>query len=132
MARAAKGKPPRDELSALYDDLAADPGNPGLRKVLGDWLEDHDQPAAAECVRWTAANGKRPYPGSARSFVWFDAGKVDESLGDPESNLPAELFGLLEGGAAQASHRRYPSLREAEEALQAAWARKGKRRKRGK
>jgi hypothetical protein len=106
----------------LLDDLSHSPDNWRLRGVLADWCEDADQPGPAVCLRWMIRNRKRPHPGFHKGATWFNADTVAPDLGDPESDLPGELFARLEGGKEIAHYKVFPSLRAAEEALLAAWS----------
>jgi uncharacterized protein (TIGR02996 family) len=114
-------------LEQLVGDLEAAPEDWKLRGVLADWFEDNGRPERAECLRWMVRQHKRPYGGYRLGKLavacWFNADTISAGLGDPESDIPGTLFLLLEGGKAVANHRSFPSLRQAEEALQAAWVR---------
>ena len=106
----------------LLEDLCREPEDWKLRGVLADWYDDNDQADPAACLRWMIRHKKRPYHGARQGATWFNANTVAPGLGDPESDIPEELFRLLEGGKEVANHKSFPSLREAEEALLSAWA----------
>jgi uncharacterized protein (TIGR02996 family) len=110
-------------LQHFLNEVSAAPGDWPLRGVAADWCEDHGEPSHAECLRWTRDRRKRPYHFPSDRATWFNAAGVDAALGDPESDLPPELFAKLEGGAAVANQRGYADGPEAELALLAAWAR---------
>jgi uncharacterized protein (TIGR02996 family) len=107
----------------LLDDLCRAPEDWKLRGVLADWFEDNNQTEAAACLRWMIRNQKRPYHGANRGATWFNADTVAPGLGDPESDIPGDLFKLLEGGKEVANHKSFTALRDAEESILAAWAR---------
>ena len=46
-------------LTALYDELEANPSDSLTLCALADWFEENDQDKAAECVRWLAEMGNR-------------------------------------------------------------------------
>jgi len=106
----------------LLADLCSAPENWELRGVLADWCEDNDLSEQAACLRWMIRHHKRPYHGTQQRATWFNADTIAPGLGDPESDLPGELFRLLEGGKEIANHKSYDTLREAEESLLAAWS----------
>ena len=109
-------------------DLLLTPDDRMLRGIYADWCEDNDLPEFAECLRWMAAQNKRPLRGSAGTGTWFDADTIVAGLGDEESDLPDALFRWIEGGVEFRNHRRFDSLPDAECAVLAAW---GKARKAG-
>jgi hypothetical protein len=109
-------------LDQFLDDLADKPEDWTLRGVVADWAEDNDRADLAACLRWMIKNEKRPYHGSTGGATWFNAETVSDGLGDPQSDIPAALFKLLEGGKEVANHKSFPSLRAAEESFQSAWA----------
>jgi hypothetical protein len=108
-------------LDQFLQDLADKPDDWNLRGVVADWAEDNNRPDLAECLRWMIKHNKRPYPSSSGGATWFNAETISTGLGDPESDIPAALFGLLQGGQEVAHHKSFPSLRAAEESFQAAW-----------
>jgi len=105
----------------FLEDLAANPSDTHTRGVMADWAEDNDRPLLAECLRWMVKNDKRPYSGSSGGGTWFNKETIADGLGDPESDLPAEIYSKLEGGNEVANHKSFPNLRAAEEAMHAAW-----------
>jgi uncharacterized protein (TIGR02996 family) len=109
----------------LLDDLCNAPNDWDLRGVLADWYEDNNFPDEAACLRWMIQQRKRPYHGANRTATWFNADKVRTGLGDPESDIPAALFQLLEGGREVGNHKRFPTICAAEESLLAAWRKAG-------
>jgi uncharacterized protein (TIGR02996 family) len=109
----------RDE---LMEDLCRAPADWKMRGVLADWYEDNDQPEQAACLRWMIQHHKRPYHGAHRGATWFNADTIGQGLGDPESDIPGEVFRLLEGGKEVANHKSFTAVREAEEAILAAWS----------
>jgi hypothetical protein len=115
-------KAEREKAQALHDRRQRD-----LRNIFADWLDDDGDAEASACLRYTAAEGKWPYrkesdaPESAVAAAWFNAGKITQGLGHESSDLPEDLYKLLQGGKEIANHRLYASPREAEEALVAAW-----------
>jgi hypothetical protein len=108
-------------LDQFLEDLQKAPEDWSLRGVIADWGEDNNRPELAGCLRWMIRKRKRPYHGASGAATWFNAETVAQDLGDPESDIPAAIFNLLEGGEEVANHKSFPSLRAAEEALQAAW-----------
>jgi uncharacterized protein (TIGR02996 family) len=108
-------------LEAFFEDLAEKPEDWQVRGVFADWCEDNGKPELAECLRWMIRRQKRPYHGSGTSFTWFNADTIRAGMGDPESDLPGRVYDRLSGGTQVANHRSYATLREAEEALYAAW-----------
>ena len=113
-----------DYMSALYSDVEKNPDDWVVRSIFADWCEDNGR-GEAECVRWLVDNRKRPYlmPGTGTTATWFNARAVEPGLGDPESDIPEELYKALSGGEEQANHRTFRSLKEAEKALWDAWVR---------
>jgi uncharacterized protein (TIGR02996 family) len=109
----------RDQLLA---DLCRAPEDWKLRGVLADWCEDNDHAEAAACLRWMIRHQKRPYHGAPRGATWFNADTISPGLGDPQSDLPGELFERLEGGKEVAHHKSFTTVRDAEESILAAWA----------
>lgn len=91
------------------------------RNVLADYYADTEQRALYDCQAWQVAQGKRPYVGSLPNAAVFDAATVSESILDPESNYPHQLFAHLKGGKPVANHRSYPTLAECEADVEAAW-----------
>ncbi len=114
-------------LGAFYQDLAQRPDDWALRGVMADWCDDNRLPAVAECLRWMVQHHKRPHLGTDQTFSWFDAAKIEEGLGDPESDVPGPVYKKIKGGQESAHHKTFLSLREAEEAFQTAWAAARKR-----
>jgi uncharacterized protein (TIGR02996 family) len=108
-------------LDQFLNDVAATPEDWSLRGVLADWAEDNNRPQLAECLRWMIRRHKRPYHGSSGGGTWFNADTIAQGLGDPESDIPAAVFMLLEGGNEVANHKSFTTLRAAEEAFQLAW-----------
>lgn len=61
--------------AALLRALAADPDDDAVRLVFADWLDDHDRPAEAECVRLQVAFAalvavEGEFGGFERSLAW--------------------------------------------------------------
>ena len=52
---------------------------------------------------------------------WFDKANVPDTLGDPGSNVPKNVYDRLEGGKVTANHKTFKTLEEAEESFLAAW-----------
>ncbi len=93
-------------------------------RMYGDYCEDNKQDYLAECLRWQADNKHRPLvDSSSPNAAWFNKNVVTTlGIGDPESDLPEELYNNLEDGKVVANHKSYESLLLAEKALQKAWA----------
>jgi hypothetical protein len=108
-------------LDQLLKDLSGAPDDWSLRGVIADWAEDNNRPQLAECLRWMIRQHKRPYHGSSGGGTWFNEDTIAEGLGDPESDIPGEVFTRLEGGNEVANHKTFPTLRAAEESFQEAW-----------
>ena len=108
-------------LDQLLKDLSGSPDDWSLRGVIADWAEDNNRPQLAECLRWMIRQNKRPYHGSSGGGTWFNEDTIAEGLGDPESDIPAEVFTRLEGGNEVANHKTFATLRAAEESFQEAW-----------
>jgi hypothetical protein len=108
-------------LDQFMKDLAGAPEDWSLRGVIADWAEDNNRPQLAECLRWMIRQHKRPYHGSSGGGTWFNEDTIAEGLGDPESDIPAEVFTRLEGGNEVANHKTFLTLRAAEESFQEAW-----------
>ena len=109
-------------LQHFLDDLCATPEDWALRGVVADWAEDNDQPRLAEALRWMIRHQKRPYLDSTGTGTWFNAETVSPGLGDPEADIPEEVYTHLDGGKKTANHKKFPSMREAEESFLRAWA----------
>jgi hypothetical protein len=109
-------------LDQFLEELGQGPDDWKLRGIVADWAEDNNRPELAECLRWMVRLRKRPYHSTAGGATWFNVETIAEGLGDPESDIPAAVFAILEGGKEIANHKSFPSLRAAEEAFQAAWA----------
>jgi uncharacterized protein (TIGR02996 family) len=105
----------------LLQDIADHPDDWSLRAIAADWAEDHGETNLAECLRWMIRHRKRPYRSARNLACWFDADRIDPGLGDPESDIPGQLFELLPFGEQQANHRIFINVRQAEEALYRAW-----------
>jgi hypothetical protein len=101
--------------------LAAEKKSATLRSMLADWCEDHHRHPEAECLRWAVKNGKRCYSDGGQG-AWFNAKTIAPGMGDPESDLPEELYKQLEGGATTANHMNFESAELAERKLLSAWA----------
>src|SRR5262245_12277078 len=80
-----------------------------------DWCVENDVQGVAACLRWMVHRQKRPYRGSAGRGTWFNADTIMSGLGDPESDIPGAVFGLLDGGQLVANHKAYTTLAKAEE-----------------
>jgi hypothetical protein len=105
----------------LYATLGKDPNDWPTRSVLADCHEEAGRQQAAECVRWMVLARKRPYRAQAGTYHWFNAAEVTTGT-DPESDLPAALYSALRGREGyKGLFRDYPTLREADEDLYAAW-----------
>ncbi len=107
----------------FVEGLAESPDDWALRNVFADWCAENDRQGVAACLLWMVRRKKRPYRGSGGRGTWFNADTISPGLGDPESDIPAAVFGLLEGGQAVANHKAYSTLAKAEEAFYAAWQR---------
>jgi hypothetical protein len=129
-----------DRLTTKSDDWEA-------RSGLAQQAQSDGNAYLAECLRWQIAHRKRPYHAESTTiYSWRNADILSArsiqdaghdlmfpfnadtifggpgSLGDEESDLPGVLYSHLTGGNDVASHRQYPTLQLAEEALHAAWA----------
>jgi len=82
---------PRQFLQGLMDT----PDDWALRTVFADWCLDNDRPGVAACLLWMVRQRKRPYRGWAGRGTWFNADTIKEGLGDPESDIPGVVFGML-------------------------------------
>src|SRR4051812_24233227 len=106
----------------LLDDLCRKPDDWTLREVLASWFEDNGLPEEAACLRWMLENKKWPYHGGPQSpATWFDADTISPGLGDPESDVPGAVFAYLEGGTQVRNHMTFADVKDAVEALLAAW-----------
>ncbi len=107
----------------LFADLYANPNDWRMRNVVFDWYEDNGCPDEAACLTWMLENRKRPYSSGTDSVAsWFNGGKIQSDLGDGESDLPEEVYNLLENySSTRANHRTYASVQAAEEAFVIAW-----------
>ena len=105
----------------FVEGLARAPGDWDLRAVFADWCEENAEADVAACLRWMVRHEKRPYHGSSDRATWFNADTIGQGLGDPESDIPAAIFTLLEGGTALANHKAYATVPQAEEAFYHAW-----------
>ncbi len=114
-------------LDHFLQDLAKTPSDWDFLGLVADWAEDNDQPYLAECLRWMIRQRKRPNLDVSGTGTWFNAETIPEGLGDPESDVPAVLYKLLEGGNEIAHHKMFPTVREAEKALLMAWVKAPKR-----
>lgn len=123
-------------MSSVYLQLLKDiedcPEDWGCRLILADWADwaDYiDKRSMAECLRWMVRNHKRPYHSepspAAETWTWFNADTIAEGLSDPLSDIPGELYRVLEGGKEIAHHKVFATSLEAEEAIYAAWTKVG-------
>jgi uncharacterized protein (TIGR02996 family) len=130
---------PRDtSLDSLYLTLDAEPGDRVTMLALADWYEEHDQPDAADCLRWTVEGRLWPflYRRDGAMAVccqtwhdrWFWWAVSDKDYGRdwghaPECRLPFALWKRLKHTFKYdpAVFKEYPSRRAAYEALFAAW-----------
>jgi hypothetical protein len=136
--------PDYDALDAFYRALEECPGDAATLAALADWYEEYDQGPSAACLRWTAEQQRWPFQYwrngpviySIRSwqegwYWWADEEQsFSRSSGIPgHCRLPPPLWQHLGHrlGFPPSLFKDYPTLREAYEALFAAW-RKGQPR----
>ncbi len=105
----------------LLQDALARPDDFRAKNLLADFLYDQ-QDDEYHAVAWQVQNRKRPYRHKDGRASWFDQDKVAKILGDPQSDLPHEVFERLEG-AKEANHKTYASAVEAELAFVRAFVR---------
>jgi uncharacterized protein (TIGR02996 family) len=125
------------ELHALYLALEANPEDRLIRLALADWYDDHDQFAAAACLRWLIAAGRTPYryfrdaplryhhETWADGWYWWTTEKEPEAWGYPEACiLPFPLWERLlhTFDYDPTTFKEFATLRRCYEAVIAAWA----------
>jgi uncharacterized protein (TIGR02996 family) len=129
-----------DPVSAFYLVLEESPGDTATLLALSDWYEEHGDLSAAECVRWSARRKRWPFrywrdgPLSVASADWHD-GWFWWTTDDPhygtdwghpqECRLPQKLWISLRHSIPYSPLvvKEYQTVREAYEALVAAWPR---------
>lgn len=104
-------------VESLFANVVENQSDWHFRSILADWYDDHNVYGEAECYRWMVTNRKRPYNGSPPNASWFNDQTVAPGLGDSESDIPEEVYKVLDGGKVTANHRTYPSIEEAEKAF---------------
>lgn len=106
----------------FLEDLTNEPNNWILRNIFADWAEENKLYSLHACLQWMITNNKRPYIGNNKSGSWFNTETIASDLGDPESDIPSELYIALEGGDTKANHKNYKNYSEAEKSLYNAWS----------
>jgi uncharacterized protein (TIGR02996 family) len=127
-----------DPLQAFYLVMDENPGDRVTLLALADWYEEHDQPDAADCLRWAARHGHRPFRYGVNggltvsSAVWHD-GWFWWSIDDPyhgrdwghddSCRLPPPVWNKLRHtfNYDPAVFKEYPTRRDAFEALIEIW-----------
>jgi hypothetical protein len=112
---------------ALFLALEADAADRVVQAALADWFDEHGDTAAAACLRWLAARGRRPGFNSIQQtygkFFW----ELDDRkpiINDPPAQLPGPLWQALRDNDEPhpvASFKSYRSARAAYLALLEAW-----------
>jgi hypothetical protein len=106
-------------LDAFFATLTQAPGDWLTRSALADWYEENGLDRAADCVRWMVRQQRRPSVNAAGMAFWFDA-EQPMPWTERAAHLPRALFQAL--SYTHGFYALYASLRQAEEALHAAWA----------
>lgn len=112
----------------LFGQFASDPFDRLNASVLADWYDDAGREDVAAAVRWMLEGRRRPYHQEFNRnnvpYSWWSMARTEsqgECPGDPESDIPAEVFDELLGGIRMgysdvyAWH--YPNLHDAMEDL---------------
>lgn len=107
-------------LDALHKALDDHPDDWGTRLMLADYLEEQGEDGPATALRWQVRRRKRPRR-FASMWLWYDESRV--SAYDPESNLPSELWKVIdkEPSGRHGPAKEWDTRRAAEEALWQAW-----------
>lgn len=89
------------EGSSLLDAICDNLEQWDLYLIFADWLEDHDEPLAAECMRWCVNRKKRVQAinGNPVMWCWISPTKSYLSGQAPVAFLPRSLFELLSNRA---------------------------------
>jgi uncharacterized protein (TIGR02996 family) len=126
-----------DPLDAFYLVLAELPGDIATLLALSDWYDEQGDAGAAECIRWCARRKRWPFRYPAGSLTvassefrdgWFwwtcGEGARGDDWGFPaECRLPPRLWRQLRHSHpyTPAVYKQYETMRQAYEALIAAW-----------
>ena len=128
-----------DPQSAFYLVLNESPGDIVTLLALSDWYDEAGDVTAAECIRWSARRKRWPfrYTRSAEALSvagsdwhegWFWWGHDDPGRGGDwghpdECRLPIRLWRQIRHlhSYTPAVFKEYPTVRQAYEALIAAW-----------
>jgi hypothetical protein len=127
-----------DALQAFYLVLDENPGDQVTLLALAGWYEEHDQPIAADCLRWAARHSAWPFRYRANgglivsSAVWHDGWfwwAIDDPFRgrdwghEPNCRLPAPVWNELRHtfNYDPAVFKEYPTRRAAFEALIEVW-----------
>jgi uncharacterized protein (TIGR02996 family) len=106
-------------LEAFFAALAQNPNDWLTRAALADWFEENGLEHTAACVRWMVRTRRRPSINALGWAFWFNADRP-MLYTEKAAHLPEALFRALHG--APGTYTWYDDLRDAEEALHAAWA----------
>ncbi len=129
-----------DPVSAFYLVLEESPGDTATLLALSDWYEEHGDLTAADCIRWSARRKRYPFryhldgPLTVAGVSWHDGwywwanddGRFGADWGHTqECRLPRRLWALLRHSQDYQPlvFKEYETLRQAYEALIAAWPR---------
>lgn len=128
-----------DPLDAFYLALEESPGDIPTLLALSDWLDEQGDANAADCIRWSAARKRRLFRYRAGSLSvagmdwhdgWFWWANADSRFGadwghPEECRVPHGLWLRLRHGhdAPPLVFKEYATVRQAYEALIAAWPR---------
>lgn len=101
-----------------------------ILQQIADWYEDTGDHKHAQAYRWIADNQSRAFQNAAGSFAMYI--KSAKLAGDPRSDIPDEIFRLLQidkesplhenspNGAVEGTFRYYTTFAKSFEALVAA------------
>lgn len=120
-----------DAPRGLFAALNQAGADPVCLRALADWFEEHDDLAAAACLRWLVEAGRRHGHSANQTsygkFFW-EREAPDPLLGDTQALLPEALWLALANNDEPHPVSCFKSYRSAEaayRALIAAWKRAG-------
>lgn len=105
------------ESDRLLDAVCENPGDWTLRLILADAYEEEGKQDMADCMRWMSVAQKRPYCNQG-SFNWHLTFSIRTS---PKEHPYSISEGLFRHVSFVDGRRFFPSAKEAELALMAAW-----------
>ena len=126
-------------LTAMYDELEANPGDRLTLCALADWFEENDEIKAAECVHWLAEMEKVPFrysseveilhhcEGWKNGWWWWTTASTRKGWGYPKTcRLPRTLWEKMKHtfNYSPLVFKEYPTVRAAIEAVIAVWTRR--------